>query len=161
VGSVPENYFEERIARSYREKWPNLFEPEVVGPAVSFLAGMAETGAALELGIGTGRIAIPLSQRGVRVHGIELSPAMVAQLEAQPGADSIGVTMGDFATTRVAGTFKLAYLVRTTIANLTTQDEQVGCFSNVAAHLPSRTAFQAVGEVLVWSGAQVGHHRAG
>jgi SAM-dependent methyltransferase len=132
---VPENYFDERIAASYREKWPDLFEPEVVGPAVSFLADMAGTGAALELGIGTGRIAIPLSQRGVRVHGIELSPAMIAQLEAQPGTDNIAVTIGDFATTRVDGTFRLAYLVRNTIANLTTQDEQVECFRNVAAHL--------------------------
>ena len=114
---------------------PNLFDPAVVDPAVSFLADLAGTGAALELGIGTGRLALPLSRRGVRVHGIELSPAMVAQLQAQPGADDIGVTIGDFATTKVDGTFTLAYLVRNTITNLTTQDEQVECFRNVAAHL--------------------------
>ena len=132
---VPENYFDERIARSYHEKWANLFEPAVVDPAVSFLADLAGTGAALELGIGTGRIAIPLSQRGVRVHGIELSPAMVAQLQAQPGTDNVEVTIGDFAITRAGGTFKLAYLVRNTITNLTTQDEQVECFRNAAAHL--------------------------
>ena len=100
-----------------------------------FLAGLAGTGAALELGIGTGRIAIPLSRRGVRVHGIDLSPAMIAQLRAKPGTDDIGVTIGDFATTRVGGTFKLVYLVRNTITNLTTQDDQVACFGNVAAHL--------------------------
>jgi len=133
--SVPENYFGDRIAETYEAKWPELFEPAVVDPAVSFLADLAGSGAALELGIGTGRIALPLSQRGVRVHGIELSPAMVARMRAKPGADNISVTVGDFATTRVRGTFKLAYLVRNTITNLTTQDEQVECFRNVAAHL--------------------------
>ena len=132
---VPENYFDERIAKSYDAKWAYLAEPAVVDPAVSFLAELAGTGAALELGVGTGRLALPLSRRGVVVHGIELSPAMVAQLRAKPGADAIGVTIGDFATTRVEGTFTLAYLVRNTIANLTTQDEQVACFGNVAAHL--------------------------
>jgi hypothetical protein len=87
------------------------------------------------LGIGTGRIALPLDRRGVAVHGIELSPAMVARLRAQPGADAIGVTAGDFATTRVDRTFPLAYPVRNTITNLVTQDEQVACFHTVAAHL--------------------------
>ncbi len=130
-----ENYFDERIARAYDAKWAYLAEPAVVDPAVSFLAELAGTGAALELGIGTGRLALPLSRRGVAVHGIELSPAMVAQLQAKPGADAIGVTIGDFATTRVGGPFTLAYLVRNTIANLTTQDQQVACFGNVAAHL--------------------------
>jgi SAM-dependent methyltransferase len=132
---VPENYFDERIAKSYEAKWPELFAPAVVDPAVSFLADLAAGGAALELGIGTGRIAIPLSQWGVRVHGIDLSPDMVAQLRAKPGSDDIVVTVGDVATTRVAGTFRLAYLVRNTIMNLTTQDEQVACFQNVAEHL--------------------------
>jgi hypothetical protein len=132
---VPRNYFDERIAKSYEAKWPDLFEPAVVDPAVRFLAELAGTGAALELGIGTGRIAIPLSQRGVRVHGIDLSPDMVTQLKAKPGTDDIGVTIGDFATTSVGGTFKLAYLVRNTIMNLTTQEEQVACFGSVAAQL--------------------------
>ena len=132
---MPENYFDERIAKAYDTKWAYLAEPAVVDPAVSFLAELAGTGAALELGVGTGRLALPLSRRGVAVHGIELSPAMVAQLQAKPGADTIGVTIGDFATTRVSGTFSLAYLVRNTIANLTTQDQQVACFGNVAAHL--------------------------
>lgn len=132
---MPENYFDERIAKGYDAKWAYLAEPAVVDPAVSFLAELAGAGAALELGIGTGRLALPLSRRGVPVHGMELSPAMVAQLQAKPGADTIGVTIGDFATTKVGGTFTLAYLVRNTIANLTTQDQQVACFGNVAAHL--------------------------
>jgi len=144
---VPKNYFDERIAERYETYWPNLFEPEVVDPAVSFLADHAGSGAALELGIGTGRLALPLSGRGVQVHGIELSPAMVAQLRAKPGADDISVTVGDFATTRVDGAFTLAYLVRNTIMNLTTQDEQVACFRNVAAHLQPGGAF--VIEVMV------------
>jgi SAM-dependent methyltransferase len=134
-GSMPENNFDERIAETYEAKWPELFDPAVVDPAVDFLADLAGSGAALELGIGTGRIALPLSRRGVRVHGIELSAAMVAQLRAKPGAQSIGLTVGDFATTGPGGTFQLAYLVRNTITNLTTQDEQVECFRNVAAHL--------------------------
>jgi SAM-dependent methyltransferase len=132
---VPENYFDQRVAETYEAKWPELFDPAVIDPVVSFLAELAAGGAALELGIGTGRIAIPLSRRGVRVHGIDLSPDMVAQLRAKPGSDDIGVTIGDFATARVGGTFKLAYLVRNTIMNLTSQDGQVACFRNVAAQL--------------------------
>ncbi len=135
---MPEDYFDERIAQSYEAKWPELFEPEMVDPVVGFLAQLAGSGAALELGIGTGRIALPLSRRGVPVHGIELSPSMAARLRAQPGAERVGVTIGDFATTAVEGTFTLAYLVRNTIANLTTQDAQVACFRNVATHLEAR-----------------------
>jgi SAM-dependent methyltransferase len=112
-----------------------MFDPAVVDRAVTFLADLAGDGAALELGIGTGRIALPLWQRGVRVHGIDLSPAMAERLRAKPGAHDIGVTIGDFATTRVEGEFRLAYLVFNTIMNLTTQDDQVECFRNVAAHL--------------------------
>ena len=99
------------------------------------LAGLAGGGRALELGIGTGRIALPLARRGVPVHGIDLSRAMVARLRAKPGGDAIGVTIGDFATDRVDGTFSVAYLVFNTIMNLTTQEAQVACFRNVAAHL--------------------------
>jgi SAM-dependent methyltransferase len=128
-------YFDERIAERYESYWPELFRPEVVQPAVSFLAELVATGAALELGIGTGRLALPLRKRGVRVHGIELSPAMVAKLRENPDSADIGVTIGDFATATVNGSFKLAYLVRNTIMNLTTQDEQVRCFCNVATHL--------------------------
>ena len=117
---MPKNYFDGRIARTYDERWPELFEQAAVEPAVSFLADLAGTGAALELGIATGRLALPLSQRGVRVHGIDLSPAMIAQLQAKPGAADIAVTIGDFSTTKVDESFKLAYLVRNTITNLTT-----------------------------------------
>jgi SAM-dependent methyltransferase len=132
---VPTNHFDERVARSYETRWPELFEPAAIDPVVEFLAGMAGDGAALELGVGTGRIALPLSGRGVRVHGIDLSPDMLAELRTKPGAERVGVTLGDFSTTRVEGTFRLAYLVRNTIMNLTTQDAQVACFQNVAGHL--------------------------
>jgi SAM-dependent methyltransferase len=132
---VPANHFDQRIARSYEARWPELFEPAAIDPVVAFLAGLAGDGAALELGIGTGRIALPLAQRGVPVHGIDLSEAMVARLRAKPGAERIGVTVGDFATTTVEGSFSVAYLVFNTINNLTSQDEQVACFQNVAAHL--------------------------
>src|SRR5256714_11281342 len=107
----------------------------VVEPVVDFLVELGGTGRALELGIGTGRIALPLAQRGVPVHGIDLSRSMVARLRAKPGGEDIGVTIGDFATTSVDGTFSVAYLVFNTIENLTTQEAQVACFRNVAAHL--------------------------
>ena len=103
--------------------------------SVDFLAELAGSGRALELGIGTGRIAVPLAQRGVPVHGIDMSCAMVARLRAKPGAEKIGVTIGDFSTTTVEAAFSLAYLVFNTISNLTTQEAQVACFRNVAAHL--------------------------
>ena len=106
-----------------------------VEPVVEFLAELAGDGGALELGIGTGRIALPLAQRGVRVHGVDLSADMVEQLRAKPGGAQIPVEIGDFATMRVDGTFSLAYVVFNTINNLTTQDAQVACFENVAAHL--------------------------
>ena len=131
---MAENHFGEAVAARYDDD-PEMFDPAVVDPAVDLLAGLAGGGAALELGIGTGRIALPLSSRGVQVHGIDLSEAMVARLRAKPGGEAIGVTLGDFATTRVEGSFSLAYLVFNTIMNLTTQDEQVACFQNVAAHL--------------------------
>src|SRR5262245_65827852 len=114
-----------------------MFDPAVVEPAVDFLEELAGDGAALELGIGTGRIALPLAGSGVRVHGIALSEAMVAKLREKPGSEEIGVTIGDFATTRVEGTFSLAYLVYNSIGNLTTKDAQVACFQNVAVHLES------------------------
>jgi SAM-dependent methyltransferase len=132
---MPQNYFGERVAERYDDSSADMFDPAVVGPVVDFLADLAGQGAALELGIGTGRIALPLAQRGVRVHGIDLSEAMVARLRAKPGADQIDVTIGDFATTTVEGRFSVAYLVFNTIMNLTTQDEQIACFQNAAAHL--------------------------
>ena len=144
---MPEDYFGERVAERYDERYADLSDPAVVDPIVAFLADLARDGAALELGIGTGRIALPLVQRGVRVHGIDLSEAMVARLRAKPGAEQIGVTIGDFATTTVEDAFSVAYLVANTIMNLTTQDEQVACFRNAAAHLEPGGCF--VIEVLV------------
>lgn len=132
---MPEDHFGERVADGYDESVANLFEPDVVDPAVELLADLTGDGTALELGIGTGRIALPLVRRGVSVHGIDLSRAMVARLLAKPGSENIDVTIGDFATTTVEGTFSVAYLVFNTIGNLTTQEEQIGCFQNVAAHL--------------------------
>jgi SAM-dependent methyltransferase len=112
-----------------------MFDPAVVEPVVDLLVELAGNGRALELGIGTGRIALPLAQRGVPVHGIELSNAMAARLRTKPGGEEIAVTIGDFATTTMDGTFAVAYLVFNTIMNLTTQAAQVACFRNVAAHL--------------------------
>jgi SAM-dependent methyltransferase len=132
---VSENYFGEPVAARYDEASDEMFAPAVVDPTVDFLAGLAGGGDALELGIGTGRIALPLARRGVRVKGIDLSEAMVARLRAKPGGEEIEVVIGDFATTTVGGTFRLAYLVFNTIMNLRTQDEQVSCFQNVAAQL--------------------------
>ncbi|MEU0842007.1 class I SAM-dependent methyltransferase [Streptomyces sp. NPDC005962] len=130
-----DGYFGERVAATYDASAAEMFEPGAVDPAVELLAGLAGDGRALELGVGTGRIALPLAARGVPVHGIELSRAMAARLRDKPGGDAIGVTIGDFATARADGTFSLAYLVFNTIMNLTTQDAQVACFRNVAAHL--------------------------
>ena len=133
--TLPENHFGEEVAARYDRSSGEMFEPEVVESTVDFLAGLAGDGAALELGIGTGRIALPLARRGVRVSGIDLSEAMVARLREKPGGAEIDVAIGDFATTTVEGSFALAYLVFNTINNLTTQDAQVTCFRNVAAHL--------------------------
>lgn len=144
---MPEDHFDEPVAERYDERYASLADPAAVAPIVDLLAELAGEGAALELGVGTGRIAIPLAERGVRVHGIDLSDAMVARLRAKPGAERIGVTVGDFATTTVDGTFSVAYLVANTIMNLTTQDEQVACFQNVSAHLEPGGCF--VIEVLV------------
>ena len=132
---MPEDHFGEHVAARYDESSAEMFDPAVVEPVVDFLVDLAGDGAALELGIGTGRIALPLAERGVRVHGIDLSEAMVARLRAKPGAEQIGVTIGDFATTKVDGEFALAYLVFNTINNLTTQEAQIACFENVAAQL--------------------------
>jgi SAM-dependent methyltransferase len=128
-------YFGEPVAATYEESSAEMFTPGVVDPAVEVLAELAGTGRALELGIGTGRLALPLAGRGVPVHGIDLSRAMVARMRAKPGGDAIGVTIGDFATTRVDGTFTVVYLVFNTIMNLTTQANQVACFRTAAAHL--------------------------
>ena len=123
------------MAARYDDAESEMFDPALVDSTVAFLADLAGSGRALELGIGTGRIALPLARRGVPVHGIDMSKAMVARVRAKPGGEDISVTIGDFATTTVERTFSLAYLVFNTIENLTTQDAQVACFQNVAAHL--------------------------
>ncbi len=135
------DHFGAPVADRYDESVADMFDPAVVEPAVDLLAGLAGDGAALEFGIGTGRIALPLAARGVAVHGIDLSEAMVARLRAKPGGDRIPVTLGDFATTRAGDGFSLVYLVFNTIENLTTQDEQVACFENAAAHLDPGACF--------------------
>jgi SAM-dependent methyltransferase len=147
---VAENFFTGLIAKEYRTRWPHLYEPAVVEPAVDFLEGLARGGRVLELGVGTGRLALPLSARGVELHGIELSADMVEELRLQDGGAAVGITLGDFATAKVderGGSFTLAYLVRNTIMNLTTQDAQVECFRNVAWHLETGGRF--VIEVMV------------
>jgi phospholipid N-methyltransferase len=141
------DYFAGIVAKTYDSDLEGWFDPAVVDPAVGFLRNLAETGPVLELGIGTGRIGLPLSARGLQVHGIELSPDMVAQLRTKRGSENIAVTIGDFSTTRVGSRFRLAYLVFNTIMNLTTQAEQVQCFRNVARHLERGGLF--VVEVLV------------
>lgn len=136
-----DGYFDERVAARYDEVAEDMFDLAVVEPAVDLLAELAGEGPALELGIGTGRIALPLAQRGVPVQGIELSRAMVEQLRSKRGGEDIGVTIGDFATVSVDGTFSVVYLVFNTIMNLTTQAAQVACFRKVAAHLTAGGCF--------------------
>lgn len=132
---MAETRFDDWIAQRYETLWPELFEPAVLEPAVAFLAGLAGGGPALEFGVGTGRVALPLSRRGVPVHGIELSPAMAARVRPGDGEPDVPVTIGDLATTRLEARFRLVYLLRNTITNLTSQEEQVAAFRNAAAHL--------------------------
>lgn len=130
-----EGFFGERVAARYDVDAADMFDPAVVTPVVDTLVEFAGQGAALEFGIGTGRIALPLAERGVRVAGIDSSDAMVARLRAKPGGGDIEVAIGDFATTRLRGEFSLVYLVFNTINNLVTQDAQVACFQNAAAQV--------------------------
>jgi SAM-dependent methyltransferase len=142
-----DGYFGEDVAATYDDDSAEEFDPAFVGPSVDFLAELAGGGSALEFAIGTGRIALPLAERGVPVQGIDLSKAMVRRLRAKPGGDDIDVTIGDFSTTRVDGSFSLVYLVFNTIGNLTTQEGQVAAFRNAAAHLEPGGCF--VIEVIV------------
>ncbi len=135
------------IARVYDKTYAAKFEPPVLGPIVDRLAELARGGPALEFAAGTGRVALPLSARGIAVHGIELSPHMARQLAAKPGADAVPVTIGDMTTTRVPGTFRLVYLVANTIMNVTTQDHQLAVFANAAAHLEPGGCFVVEVEV--------------
>lgn len=133
--------FDEDVARTYDEYDAEMFSPAVLDPTVDFLATLAGDARALEFASGTGRVTLPLSRRGVDVAGIERSRAMTRRLHAKPGGEHIAVAIGDMATTRVAGTFGLVYLVYNTISNLLTQDEQVACFANAAAHLDPGGSF--------------------
>ncbi|MFL6162643.1 MAG: class I SAM-dependent DNA methyltransferase [Jatrophihabitantaceae bacterium] len=129
-GFDPATSFGPDVARRYDDE-PRGDEAETV----EFLAGMAKDGPALEFAIGTGRIALPLAQRGIRVNGIELSPDMVSRLREKPGGNAVDVTIGDMASVRAPGSYPLVYLVFNTIFNLLTQDAQVRCFENAARHL--------------------------
>jgi SAM-dependent methyltransferase len=132
---VPSQVWGEESARNYDATSAEMFDPKILGPTVDRLVELARGGPALEFAVGTGRVALELSARGVHVSGIELSPHMAAQLHSKPGADAVEVTIGDMTTTRVSGTFTLVYVVWNTIMNVTTQDEQVAVFENAAAHL--------------------------
>jgi SAM-dependent methyltransferase len=135
MAPVATHVWDAETAADYDAASPEMFEPERLGPCVDILAALAGDGPALEFAVGTGRVALPLSARGVRVSGIELSPHMAEQLRAKPGADAVPVAVGDMTRTRVDGTFTLVYLVFNTIENVTSQDEQVAVFANAAAHL--------------------------
>jgi SAM-dependent methyltransferase len=132
----PAMSFDEEVAAMYRDVQRG---DEVA--AVAFLESLAGGGPALELAIGAGRIALPLAARGIRVDGVDISPAMVAQLRAKPGGDQLAVTIGDFADVPVPGAYRLIYVVWNTLFNLLTQDDQVRCFENVAAHLTDDGSF--------------------
>jgi SAM-dependent methyltransferase len=132
----PKMSFDESVAAQYRD----LHRGDETA-AVEFLASLAGPGPALELAIGAGRIALPLAARGLRVDGIDISPAMVDQLRAKPGGDKLSVVIGSFADVPVPGSYRLVYVVWNTLFNLLTQDEQVKCFMNVARHLTEDGAF--------------------
>jgi len=130
-----DGYFDERFASRYDEMSSSMFKPEILDPTVEFLADLAQQGSVLEFASGTGRVAIPLSERGLSVSGIDISKAMTDRLKLKSGGGQVDVTIGDFATTQVAGDFSLVFLVFNTIMNLTSQDSQIACFQNAADHL--------------------------
>ena len=142
MGSVT---WDSEIAEVYDETYAAMFEPAVLDPMVGVLAELAGDGPALEFAVGTGRVAIPLSARGIPVRGVELSRPMAERQAAKPGA--VPVTIGDMTTARVPGTFTLVYLVANTIMNVTTQDDQLAVFANAAAHLAAGGCFVVEVEV--------------
>jgi SAM-dependent methyltransferase len=135
------------LAEVYDATYAAMFEPPALDPVVDALVELARGGPALEFAVGTGRVALALSARGIAVRGLELSPPMASQMRAKPGADAIPVTIGDMTTTRVPGAFTLVYLVANTIMNVTTQEDQIAVFANAAAHLEPGGLF--VVEVMV------------
>jgi len=135
-------------AAAYDQTYAAMSEPPVLDPMVGVLAELARGGPVLEFAVGTGRVALPLSARGIAVHGLELSPHMAERLLAKPGADAVPVTIGDMTATRVPGVpFTLVYLVANTIMNVTTQDDQLAVFANAASHLEAGGCF--VVEVII------------
>jgi len=132
---VPQNLFTGPIAEGYDLGSPEMYDPALLAATAGFLAAIARGGRALEFGIGTGRVALPLSERGIEVCGIDISADMLAQLHRKPGADAVETTVGDFATTVVPGEFSLVYVVYNSIGNLLEQREQVEAFRNAARHL--------------------------
>ncbi len=138
---MPDDHFGEEVAARYDDTTAARSTDEALHPALEVLVELAGDGRALELAVGTGRVALPLAARGVPVAGIELSLAMASRLRAKDDAGLVEVTIGDMATTRVEGTFQLVYLVYNTIGNLTSQEQQVACFANAAAHLEPGGSF--------------------
>lgn len=136
-----DDIWDAETAESYDTPGEGMFSPDVLGPTVDRLAKLASGGRALEFAIGTGRVAVPLSERGVPVAGIETSPAMIAQLRKKADETEIPVVLGDMATAFSPGGFALVYLVYNTISNLLTQAEQVMCFQNAARHLSAGGCF--------------------
>jgi SAM-dependent methyltransferase len=134
-GMQQEEIWDVDAAQRYDSPGTGMFAPEVLGPTVERLAELAGNGQALEFAIGTGRVAVPLAERGVHVTGIELSPPMIDQLRTKADEATIPVIVGDMATAVAPGEYTLVYLVYNTIANLLTQAEQVACFRNAARHL--------------------------
>lgn len=140
---------EDYTAETYGERWAPIYDEWVAGlglladvdSVAARLADLANGGTALELAIGTGRVALPLAEMGVEVHGIDISESMVAKLRAKPGGSDIPVTFGDFADVGVEDRFRLVYLVFNTIFALLTQEDQVRCFANVARHLTDDGVF--------------------
>jgi SAM-dependent methyltransferase len=130
-----EDIWDQETAQGYDTPGTGMFAPEVLGPAVDRLAELAGDGRALEFAIGTGRVAVPLAERGVPVTGIELSHSMIGQLRTKADETAIPVITGDMATARAPGLYTLVYVVYNTISNLLTQGEQVACFRNAARHL--------------------------
>jgi SAM-dependent methyltransferase len=151
----PETYGD-RVADVYDE-W---YKPADTAAEVALLAELAHGGRALELGIGTGRIAIPLAARGVEVHGIDASPAMVERMRAKPGGDAIAVTIGDMADVPVGGRFALVFVVFNTFFQLYSQETQLRCFANVADHLHPSGRFVIHAFVPDTSRVEAGEHLA-
>src|SRR6476469_4206984 len=135
-GFDPFKAFGTEVAETY-DDFPRGDEAETV----DFIHALAGSGPVLELASGTGRIGLPLAARGVRVDGVEISEAMVARLRSKPGGDGLAITIGDFAAVPVEGRYRLIYVVFNTLFNLLTQDDQVRCFQNVAAHLTDDGSF--------------------